>query len=93
MAGRLEAGLAGHAQIAYPRGGNMLFATWPRAGHDRLQAAGAEYYLWPDHATWDDPGPIGARLVTSWSTTTEDVDRFLTTLARENALASDPALG
>ena len=38
MAERLEAGLAGHAQIAYPRGGNMLFATWPRAGHDRLQA-------------------------------------------------------
>jgi len=93
MAERLEAGLAGHAQIAYPRGGNMLFAPWPRAGHDRLQAVGAEYYLWPDHATFDDPNPIGARLVTSWSTTEAQVDAFLTTLAGENALASRTALG
>ncbi|SUZ31952.1 Low specificity L-threonine aldolase [Roseibaca ekhonensis] len=93
MAERLETGLTGHADIAYPRGGNMLFATWPRAGHERLQAAGAEYYLWPDHATWEDPDPIGARLVTSWSTTKDHVDRFLTTLAGQNALASGAALG
>lgn len=93
MAARLEAGLKAHADIAYPRGGNMLFATWPRDGHDRLRAAGAEYYLWPDHATWDDPDPIGARLVTSWSTTESDVDRFLDTLAGQNALPSGAALG
>ncbi|MCC1482253.1 threonine aldolase family protein [Roseibaca sp. Y0-43] len=93
MAARLEAGLTEHAQIAYPRGGNMLFATWPRAGHDRLQAVGAQYYLWPDYATFDDPDPIGARLVTSWSTTESDVDHFLTALTGQNALASDRALG
>jgi threonine aldolase len=95
MAARLEHGLAKlpDVQVAYPRGGNMLFATWPRDGHDRLQAAGAEYYLWPDHAGFDDPGPIGARLVTSWSTTPEHVDRFLNHLDRQNTLASARALG
>jgi threonine aldolase len=76
MAARLEAGLAG--RLMFPRGGNMLFATLPRDTHARLQAAGAQYFLWPDHQ--NDPETVSARLVTSWSTRAEDVDQFLSLL-------------
>lgn len=51
---------------------NMLFPDWHEGTHERLEAAGAVYYRFP--------APQGcerARLVTSWSTTEEDVDRFL----------------
>ncbi len=73
MAARLEAGLEG--RLMFPRGGNMLFARLPRATHDALQAAGAQYFLWPDHQ--DDLAEVSVRLVTSWSTQPQDVDRFL----------------
>ena len=51
---------------------NMLFPDWPKGTHERLESAGAVYYRFP--------APKGcerARLVTSWSTTEEDVDQFL----------------
>ena len=73
MAARLEAGLS--QRLLFPRGGNMLFATLPQDAHHALQAAGAQYYLWPDHQS--DPEAVSARLVTSWSTSEQDVDRFL----------------
>ncbi|MCC5956125.1 MAG: low specificity L-threonine aldolase [Natronohydrobacter sp.] len=76
MAARLEAGLTG--QLMFPRAGNMLFATLPRDAHARLQAAGAQYFLWPDHQ--NDPETVSVRLVTSWNTRAEDVDRFLSLL-------------
>lgn len=86
MAARLEAGLREHpdAQILFERGGNMLFVELPRAIHSRLHAAGAQYYLWPDHATLDGPqdDPVAARLVTSWSTTEDHVDSFLKALPK-----------
>jgi threonine aldolase len=81
MAERLEAGLAGHsgARLRHPRGGNMVFAEWPRAGHRAAQNAGARYYFWPFDQSLDGPdeAPLSARLVASWSTTEADVDRFL----------------
>ncbi|MDD7970360.1 threonine aldolase family protein [Roseinatronobacter alkalisoli] len=84
MAARLEDGLRQHpdARIVFERGGNMLFVQLPRAIHTRLQAAGAQYFLWPDHATLDGPQdvPVTGRLVTSWSTTESDVDAFLRAL-------------
>ena len=54
---------------------NMMFPEWPAGGHARLQAAGARYYAWglPD-------GREGARLVTSWNTTADHVDRFIAAL-------------
>ncbi|MFN7003428.1 MAG: threonine aldolase family protein [Roseinatronobacter sp.] len=73
MAARLEAGLSG--RLLFQRGGNMLFATLPRAKHEALQAAGAQYFLWPD--VQQDADTVSVRLVTSWSTQPEDVDRFL----------------
>jgi len=85
MAARLENGLRTHpdARVLFERGGNMLFVELPRAVHARLQAAGAQYFLWPDHATMDGPQdePVAARLVTSWSTTEDHVDAFLKALS------------
>lgn len=83
MAERLEAGLvAAGVRLVHPRGGNMLFAEFPLKAHHALRAAGAMYYDWPA------PPPAGAgpdhphqcRLVASWSTTEELVDRFVEVL-------------
>jgi threonine aldolase len=57
---------------------NIIFAEWSRAGHRRLHAEGAEYYLWNGSL---DGGPedeaITARLVTDWSATDAGIDRFV----------------
>jgi len=57
----------------HPVQANMMFPEWAAGTHDRLKAAGAAYYpyLAPQ-------GREAARLVTSWSTTSADVDHFLT---------------
>ncbi len=85
MAARLEAGLAAHADLLFPRGGNMLFARWPRELHRQMQAAGAQYYLWPGTESLNgaEDVPASARLVTSWSTTNAQVDAFLALMQGE----------
>jgi threonine aldolase len=82
MAERLETGLreAG-VQLMHPRGGNMLFVEWPQRVQKTLQKAGAVFYGAPVHGR--DPEAANgcmARLVTSWSTTEDQVDRFLAAL-------------
>lgn len=80
MAGRLETGLKAlpGTALLHPRGGNMLFASFPRAAHRRARAHGAAYYDWPgSHPDGDDTEALSARLVASWSTTEEQVDAFL----------------
>jgi threonine aldolase len=59
---------------------NIVFAEWPRAAHRRLHERGARYYLLNGTLDGADETPLMARLVTSWSTTGQDVDRFLDTL-------------
>ena len=54
----------------------MVFANWVPGGHARLQAAGAVYY---DLRPMAD-GRETARMVASWNTTAEDVDRFVAAL-------------
>lgn len=85
MAERLERGMAARpgARLVHPRGGNMIFAAFSRTAHDRLRAAGARYYFWPNEpAAGGDPSdPVECRLVASWSTTEDQVDRFLDLLA------------
>ena len=79
MATRLEAGLQGWAELLFPRGGNMLFAHWPRGLHLQMQTKGAQYFLWPDDQTLDGPTQerVSARLVCSWNTDAAQVDEFL----------------
>jgi threonine aldolase len=84
-AGRLSAGIAAlpGARLDHPTEANEVFAAWPRVGHDRVMAAGAQYYLWsfedPLSATLDVPPhrAVPARLVCGWSTTVPEVDGFL----------------
>ncbi len=57
---------------------NISFARWSREGHERLHDAGARYYLWNDDLIGDDPEEaLDARLVTDWSASDENIDRFL----------------
>lgn len=75
-----EAGLrAAGATIVHPRGGNMLFAEFPKRVHDALRSAGAMYYDWPAPHPADatDETPLQCRLVTSWCTGEDDVARFV----------------
>ncbi len=63
--------------LPYEPRANIVFAEWPRAVHRRLQEAGAQYHIW--NGGLDGPGDerLIARLVTDWSATEADVDRFL----------------
>lgn len=75
-AARLAAGLreVDHASFLHPTEANMVFCTWNQAGHDRAIAAGAQY----ERFTLGPDAPrTSARLVCSWSTSGEDIDRFL----------------
>jgi threonine aldolase len=60
---------------------NIVFADWPRAGHRRLNEAGAQYYLWGGGLEGPDDERLSARLVTDWSGGDAAVDRFLEVLA------------
>lgn len=75
-AARLASGLRelDHASFLHPSEANILFCTWGQAGHDRAIAAGAQYERF---ALGPDAPRTSARLVCSWSTTDEDIDRFL----------------
>lgn len=74
MADRLSDGLtrAGCAP-KWPVEANEVFAALPAALCDKLQAAGAVFYRWDA----DDAGNVVVRLVTSFATTAEEVERFL----------------
>jgi threonine aldolase len=81
MAARLREALAAasEAREAWPTPGNEVFAVLKRAAAERLRAAGVTFYDWPaPHwaglALAEDEALI--RLVTSFATQTEDVDRF-----------------
>lgn len=79
MGQRLAAGVAATqgAALTHPCDANMVFADWEPGGHARLQGAGAIYYDLR-------PRPDGretARMVASWNTTEDHVDRFLAALA------------
>lgn len=81
---RLERGLVqAGAKLVHARGGNMMFAEFPRRAHDALRAAGAMYYDWPGAHPAEGPADqvLQGRLVTSWSTTEAQVDEFVERLA------------
>jgi len=74
MGTRLASGLLAQpgVRMLHPVGANMMFPEWNAGTHDLLEQQGAAYYRMAA-----DPGRESARLVTSWSTTPEDVDAFL----------------
>jgi threonine aldolase len=77
-AARLESAFRSHpdAQLLYRRDANMVFASFPRALHRKLESAGAHYYFWPGDPAPDGPDDeaLGARFVCSWSTTNSEID-------------------
>lgn len=69
------------ARIAHPVDANIVYVSLPREAHRRAIEAGAEYFLTLEDLAGGAPDdPIPARLVTNWSTTDAEVDRFLTLL-------------
>ncbi len=63
----------------YPRQANMLFGNWPRAAHDRAKQGGAIYEEWLEEHPKSGPADemLASRMVCSWSTRQEEVDRFV----------------
>ncbi|WP_137699834.1 threonine aldolase family protein [Marimonas lutisalis] len=79
---RLAAGLRDLPGVSFdfePQA-NIIFLHMPRATHQRLQAAGAVYYIMAGDVTSGDPDePLPARLVCDWSVTDATIDRFIET--------------
>ena len=76
MADALGAGLtAAGCEPVWPVEANEVFAPITLEADKRLKAAGAMYYPWPGDSVG--PDSLLVRLVTSFQTTREDVDRFL----------------
>ncbi|MEM7429449.1 MAG: beta-eliminating lyase-related protein [Pseudomonadota bacterium] len=80
MADRLAEGLAAVPDVRMTNtiGANVLFPEITLAQHQRLQAAGAQYYtMTPFDAEGPEDQRLKIRLVTSFRTREEDVDGFL----------------
>ncbi len=81
MADALATGLtAAGAKPVWPVEANEVFAPLTLEADKRLKAAGAMYYPWPSAGLNIGAGKILVRLVTSFQTTKEDVDKFLATM-------------
>src|SRR6056297_805043 len=66
------------AEIVNTPDANIIFAKLPRAAHQRLLAAGAQYYVMGgDVETGDAQEPLLCRLVCGWNVSEADVARFL----------------
>lgn len=83
MANRLRAGIAASptARLGWETPANEVFAILPKATIKRLQEAGANFYQWPAQSAPPQRRPTAdedlLRLVTSWATAPEEVERFL----------------
>jgi threonine aldolase len=78
MADRLSTGLtaAGFAPT-WPVEANEVFVALPPALCDELQAAGAAFYRWDTQTAADGSQAVTVRLVTSFATRADEVDRFV----------------
>lgn len=76
---RLAAGLRDKgAKFLHAPDANMIFASFPRAVHQKLQAAGAKYYVLDgDVATGPADDHLACRLVCDWAMTDALIDQFL----------------
>jgi len=86
-AARLAAAIEGSAaaRLAWVAQGNEVFALIKRQADERLRAGGAIYYPWPTDGLPPEAlagaGEILVRLVTSFKTSDDEVDRFVDVLA------------
>ena len=87
MADRLAAGLAesGYPPV-WPVEANLVFIVLPKSIEARLKAAGARYYVRSSDSLPRgerlDPDRCLIRLVASFATREQEVDRFIETVAR-----------
>jgi threonine aldolase len=75
MAARLTAGLSGKVRLGWASTANEVFPVLPKATIARLREAGAMFYEWPAEGLGSDEDLI--RLVTSFATSADEVERFL----------------
>ena len=86
MADRLRGGIAASAtaRLGWESAANEVFAVLPKTTIKRLQDAGATFYDWPADSAPPERRPAPdeelVRLVTSWATTSDEVERFLSLL-------------
>jgi threonine aldolase len=89
-ADRLARGLAAIGlPPLFPVEANLVFVALPRALDARLKAAGANYYVRSSSHFDVGADQILARLVTSFATENEDIERFLS--VSENFMRTSPA--
>ena len=83
MADRLAQGLAAcpSVRLPWPTAANEVFAILPRAADAALKGAGAVYYQWGNRGLAARETPqadeVFVRLVSSFATTQQEVDRFI----------------
>jgi threonine aldolase len=79
MARRLADGIAASetARLGWEPQANEVFAVLPKAAIGSLRADGAMFYEWPADGVAVGPNEYLVRLVTSFATTGEEVERFL----------------
>lgn len=86
MADRLRKGIASSAtdRLAWDSTANEIFAVLPKTTIQRLRDAGASFHEWPASSAAPERRPAPnedlVRLVTSWATAPEEVERFLALL-------------
>jgi threonine aldolase len=95
-ASRLSAGLANApgVRLAWPTEANEVFVVAPTALVGAWRSAGAAFHEWSTRSMASDraprPGEALVRLVTSFETTLDEIDRLLA-LCRRREAASEPA--
>lgn len=79
MAGRLADGIRASktARLGWAPQANEVFAVLPKAAIARLRAEGAMFYEWPAEGVAPGPEEDLVRLVTSFATSEQEVERFL----------------
>jgi threonine aldolase len=66
------------ATILHSVDANIIFATLPRAVHQKLLGSGAVYYVMDGDVDAGDPDePLMARFVCDWSLSTQQIDQFI----------------
>ena len=68
------------AEFLHSPDANMIFASLPRATHQKLFTAGASYHLWDGPLEGPQGEMVGARFVCDWSMERELIDQLLALL-------------